>query len=68
MSIAEIAVAAVFIVSYSYLPITVAVWVVILTYALFLAVYGKTVKGIAMILKQLIGAQSHHPKHQTTHD
>lgn len=68
MSIAEIVVASVFIVSYSYLPITVAVWVVILTYALFLAAYGKIVKGTAGTLKQLIGARSHHPKHQTTHE
>lgn len=66
MSVAEIAMAVVFIVAYNYLPATSAVWVVVLAYALFLIAYHRTLRDTGAALMALTGKSSHHPKHQST--
>ncbi|QSY58070.1 oligosaccharide flippase family protein [Bifidobacterium imperatoris] len=53
MSLAEIVLAAIFVVSYGYLPIAPAVCIVTASYVLFLFIYRRSVNGISNMLKKL---------------
>ncbi|MBT1173160.1 oligosaccharide flippase family protein [Bifidobacterium sp. MA2] len=63
MSILEIALAAVFIFSYRYLPTIVALVAVVIAYVMFILLYRNTVKEFIDILQKLFKKSHPHHKH-----